>query len=133
MPFEFSIDRENRIISVVGTGVGTLEDALQTARELVAHVTELPGYGILSDSRDLDYRPSIPEITEIARALFDSRALFRARMAIVVERGVRENLARIFAAMGNLAGTEINIFTDESDALEWLQTPARGRRTMLIA
>ena len=133
MPFEFAPDADTRIITVTGTGASTLDEVLQAARRLVSTMEECPGYRILADNRKLEFQPSVAEVTEIARTLFDNRAMFRRSMAVVVNAGPREALARIFAALGHMAGIRVDVFTDVTDAMAWLGKAQGGTTMMLVA
>lgn len=125
MPFELSVDPERRLIMLIGRGRAELRDALDAVERLAACARQYAQYLLLSDSRELDYEPKIPELQEIARAMFARRELVTRRLAIVVKSGVQEQAGRMLAAMSSYVGMRIEVFTDVDNAIFWLNF---GRR-----
>lgn len=122
MPFTIAADPHTRTINVKGSGAGTLDDVLDTVQRVVAEARKHPDYAIIADNRQLDYEPPVTDVVEISRALFEHRHMRERTMAVVVKRGIQEQLGRVFAAMGNYFGMRVDIFTDLDDAIAWLRS-----------
>ncbi|WP_184350634.1 restriction endonuclease [Streptomyces olivoverticillatus] len=92
------------------------------ARQLVLD-WELPGFGIVPETKSVRYMPTADEEKETARPLTQRRALYRDVLAQCVLLALRE----LFAAdgFGALESVALNGFVDEHD-------PATGRRTHIV-
>ena len=126
MPFEVMRDDDARLISSVAEGSSSLAEAIAEAEQLQAIVRECPGYKILLNHRRLEFLPSPSELHLIAGRLFNNQVLFRRSVALVVAPGPQEATARILVALAHMAGVELDIFTDASEAGEWLRSSKRG-------
>jgi hypothetical protein len=127
MPFDFRVDDATHTIVVTGHGVGSMEDTLGAVRGLTAALEENPDYAWMVDARELDYAPPVSDVTAIAQSLFRDRTLFSNRFLLLVKPGIQEQLARIFVALAHYIGIVADVFTDEVEALLWLDRGTRDR------
>jgi hypothetical protein len=121
MSFELSVDTENRILRITGGGTAQLNEVLDAVQSYAALAREHPHFALLSDTRKLDYYPSVLELLEIARAMFSRRELTSRRLAIVVQPGTQEELGRMLASMSGYVGMRVDVFTDIENAVYWLK------------
>jgi hypothetical protein len=121
MPFEFDVDSESRIIKITGTGKGQLSEVLDAVQTVASLAREYGQFALLSDTRNLDYNASVPELLEIAGAMFSRRELTTRRLAIVIQPGLQQQLGQMLAAMSSYVGMRVDVFTDVDNAIYWLK------------
>lgn len=119
MPYRVDIDHSSRTIAVTGFGRGNTADTLQLIADQHDTFRDHPGYNLIYDSSALEIESSAVDMMSIAEALFaPATARFR-KFAIVVPLG-RIQLARIFTALADPYGIDINVFEDLAEARSWL-------------
>ena len=81
---------------------------------------------MLSDTRELEYEASVPDLLEIAGAMFSRREIISRRLAIVVQPGIQQQLGTMLAAMSGYVGMRVDVFNDVDHALFWLNRGQSG-------
>ena len=76
------------------------------------------------DCRDLTRLPPVGELRGVAE-MFRQRVDpgIKVRRAIVVNPGAQYGLGRMFQALLDLAGLELNVFSDPEEAIAWAVEP----------
>lgn len=120
MPYRYTIDREARLVTVVGEGLGGLAETEALMRALSAELTPLPDYRILVDALALDYTPTLAEAQQIRTILHDLRDSYRGRIAVVVEGAVRFGVTRMVSSLVESSGIHMEAFRDLESARAWL-------------
>src|SRR5688500_18072222 len=126
MAFEFTVDVERRIITIVGRGTSGLQEVLEAVQTGAALCREHTQFALLSDTRELEYEASVPDLLEIAGAMFSRREIISRRLAIVVQPGIQQQLGPMPAAMSGNVGMRVDVFNDVGDALFWLSRGQSG-------
>ena len=126
MAFEFTVDVERRIITIVGRGTSGLQEVLEAVQTGAALCREHTQFALLSDTRELEYEASVPDLLEIAGAMFSRREIISRRLAIVVQPGIQQQLGTMLAAMSGYVGMRVDVFNDVDDALFWLNRGQSG-------
>lgn len=120
MPLSFTVDPSLDIVVVVGTGVVTFEESMQTIRAVAAE-TASHQCGSLGDVREMDYYPSITELKTIAFEFVRLRAAFRCGVAFVVSNEKHFGLGSLLSALVDSAGVRIAVFREVADAEDWIR------------
>lgn len=119
MPADYTIDRERRRVLSSGTGIYTMEDALDHMGRLVKDPDFDPSFTQL-----LDFR-GITEIALTHEQIFDlaTRSVFApdAKRAFVTASPVQYGLVRMFQTYRSAKGERgIQVFKDLETAVRWL-------------
>jgi ferric-dicitrate binding protein FerR (iron transport regulator) len=120
MSASYEIDLDRRLVIAVFSGDASVADAEEIMRQLYADPRHSFALNRVYDCRETTRLPSISELRALAD-LFRRRAdsKVRTRRAIVVPRGAAYGLGRMLQALLDLAGFELNIFTDLEEAVAW--------------
>ena len=119
MPFEWTIDKERKLIMLMGRGRGDFEEGAATMRALARDPDYDPSYPVLADMRESEYTPSFDETRKFVEVMREL-GLYRGRLALVVSTGLQFGTARQLSAFGESQGREIEVFTGVRNALRWL-------------
>jgi hypothetical protein len=119
LPYHVQIEDSTRTIVITGTGHGTTADTLDLIAGLRPTLREYRGFNLLYDSSAMDIASNPNDMMRVATALFEESETAFGRIAVVVPE-VREELARIFAALAHPHGVSANVFTHVADARRWL-------------
>lgn len=120
MSASYEIDLDRRLVTAVFSGDASIADAEEIMRRLYADPAHSFALNRVYDCRHLTRLPALSELRALAD-LFRRRvdATVRARRAIVVPPGAAYGLGRMLQALLDLAGLELNIFTDLDEAVAW--------------
>jgi hypothetical protein len=119
LPYRVDIEEATRTIVITGSGQATTADTLQLIAGMRDTFREHRGFNLLYDSSAMDITSSANDMLRVATALFEESETAFGRIAIVVPE-VREELARIFAALAHPHGVSTNVFQHPADARRWL-------------
>src|SRR5262245_26341618 len=99
MPYRYTIDREARLVTVVGDGLGGLAETESLLRAVSADIAHHSEFDALVDARALDYTPTLAEAQQIRTILHDLRDSYRGRIAVVVDGAVRFGVTRMVSSL----------------------------------
>lgn len=122
MPLTFDVQSNPSLVTVSGSGVGTLEEAVKLIRDIAGAVAELERFQVLVDVRELHYQPELDEARQVATELRTQAAYRRARIAIVCADLAQIGLARFIAAIAGQDGVILESFRDLGPAEDWLNS-----------
>jgi hypothetical protein len=122
LPYQVQIEDATRTIVITGSGQGTTADTLDLIARMRQTFREHRGFNLLYDSSAMNIASSPNDMMRVATALFEESETAFGRIAIVVPE-VREELARIFAALAHPHGVSANVFQHVADARRWLGIP----------
>lgn len=126
MAYAYEIDADRRLVVAVFTGDANLADAEAIMTRLHADPRHSFEFSRVYDCRGLTRLPPLGELRGVAdlfRRRVDPAA--GARRAIVVRSGATYGLARMLQALLDIAGLELNVFTDADEAIAWATAPFR--------
>lgn len=124
MPFRFSIDPSERLISFWGEGCATNEELVAAAAKMFGDPMFNPEFSFLADLTEVtDNRLSSGVVGQIAKS---SRFTSSSRRAYVVrEHSAERELFRVLEFNVSLFKSGVpRVFPDRSSALQWLRSPA---------
>jgi hypothetical protein len=119
LPYQVEIEVDARTIVITGSGQATTADTLELIAGMRHTFREHRGFNLLYDSSAMDIASNANDMMRVATALFEESETAFGRIAIVVPE-VREELARIFAALAHPHGVSANVFQHTADARRWL-------------
>src|SRR5919112_1768665 len=127
MPYAYEIDVERRLVVAVFSGDATLADADGIMTALHADPRHSFRFNRVYDCRAVTRLPPLSELRGVAE-LFRRRVdrTVRPRRAIIVRPGAAYGLGRMLQALLDLAGLELNIFTDFDEAIAWATSDVRS-------
>lgn len=128
MPFEWQIDREAGIVSIVACGHITPEEALATFDAIIADPEFRPGTHVLSDHRKLE---TVVDAAFIRAFLFKVQQagplLQGSRVAFVESEGVRYGMARMTSILSEASPVALRAFVDMDQARRWVMKGAESK------
>ena len=132
MPYAYDIDVDRRLVIVTFSPDANLADVEAIMGELYADPRHSFALDRVYDCRAVTRLPPLTELRAVAE-LFRRRIdpAVRARRAIVVPPGAAYGLGRMLQALLDLAGIELNIFTELDDAVNWAASTA-GRASTRV-
>jgi hypothetical protein len=120
MSSSYEIDLDRRLVIAVFSDDASIKDAEEVMARLYADPRHSFALNRIYDCRGLTRLPPLSElrgVTELLRRKLDPGV--RSRRAIVVRPGAAYGLGRMLQALLDLAGLELNIFTDLDEAVTW--------------
>jgi len=128
MPYAYDIDADRRLVIITLSPDANLADVEAIMAELYADPRHSFALNRVYDCRAVTRLPPLTELRAVAE-LFRRRIdpAVHARRAIVVPPGAAYGLGRMLQALLDLAGLELNIFTELDDAIGWAASNAAGR------
>ena len=127
MPVSIHVEADSGV--AIGTCSGIL--GLADAKDGASKLWENPawnGLAVVWDFRHGQLDTSSPEIVTLAKFIIErQRSPAPARVAFVVARDVDYGQARIFEVFREQPSTELHVFRDFDDALDWARAAARPK------
>src|SRR5215211_4464848 len=120
MNFAYRIEPDRKRVIVTPVGVPDFPSSLEAITAVAADPAFGLDFGVLCDFRELQYSPSVSELTDVGRFLSMPSIFKGHKVAIVVSSGSQLALGRILAAVANAWGTHLSIFTRVDEAELWL-------------
>ena len=125
MSASYEIDLDRRLVIAVFCDDASIADAQAIMTRLYADPRHSFALNRVYDCRGLSRLPALAELRSVAELLRRRvDASVRARRAIVVRPGASYGLGRMLQALLDLAGLELNIFTDIDEAVTWATSGA---------
>lgn len=120
MPYEIRFEPWAARVRVLGSGTSHYEETEKAIRGLVADPRYLGGFGVIVDTRALDYIPSLEEAKRYAELFRDLKSAFAGGIAVVVEGTARYGVAQMIATLLENRGVGMAAFKDPTAAEAWL-------------
>ena len=128
MPYTYDIDVDRRLVIATLSPDANIADVEGIMAELYVDPRHSFAFARVYDCRAVTRLPPLTEVRAVAE-LFRRRIdpAVRARRAIVVPTGAAYGLGRMLQALLDLAGLELNLFTELDDAVDWATSNPAGR------
>jgi len=120
MPYQIHFEPWAERVRVLGSGRSHYEETEEAIRGLATDPRHLPGYGVLVDTRGLDYVPSLEEARRYAELFKELKSAFAGGIAVVVEGTARYGVAQMIATLLELRGVKMAAFREIAAAEAWL-------------
>ena len=120
MPFGHTIDPHGRMVIVRGTGEGSREEAIDSARRLLDEPSVGLDYSLMFVVDETTLDPEPEEIPRIVWLLQILRCCFKSRFAIVTSHPGRVTTAILVADGADDGSGNVEAFTSEREATVWL-------------
>ena len=117
MHLRLRFDEDRRVAAVFKTGAYHPDHTRAALRALDADPRLGPGWGVLFDLRGETVLPDDAELARLAEVSEAGRP-----QALVVAGPVQDRAARRYAALAELRGLRVGVFTDPDEALRWLDS-----------
>ena len=122
MGYEWTIDSDKKLVSLVGSGRVDFDSSMETMRGIAADKSYRPEFDTLVDLRQMEYKASLGDIHEFSE-MIAKLGIYKGRMAIVVTSSDHFGAARQLSAFSEGHGREFEVFTGMRSALRWLGLP----------
>jgi hypothetical protein len=122
MPIEYTIEPSTDLVVVTTRGNVSMADRYELTDRVALDEELPPNVNALIDVRGESHRPTEAEIRWIVILLEEIRKNYARRVAFLTLPGDRD-FAIISAFAGDIVGG-VRAFDSESDAREWLMSPA---------
>jgi hypothetical protein len=120
MNFEYRIEPDRKLAIVTPVGLPDFSSSLDAIMAVASDPAFGPDFGVLCDFRELQYSPSISELSDVGRFLGMPGVFKGHKIAIVVSSTSQLALGRLLAAVANAWGTHLSVFTRIHEAELWL-------------
>ena len=120
MPITYTIDREQRRINAVATGIIQADDLHDLVRSLLADPGLVPGLRGLYNSSYAEPDITIMQLAEIAGEVRQLLNRGLGRIAIVAQSVTTYRVAKTFTVLARAIGIDVDIFTGLDEAETWL-------------
>ena len=124
MAITYRIDKTAKLIRARVFGKISLDEFRTTLREMVEDPDFDPSFGRLWDIREARSTLSGEEVRGIAEVV--RKFVGGRRSAVVTRTDVGYGLARMYSALVEEAGIDVQAFRDMDEAMMWLQAPTQG-------
>jgi hypothetical protein len=120
MNFEYRIESDRKMAIVIPTGVPDLSSSLDAIRAVAFDPAFGPDFSVLCDFREIQYTPSVSELTDVGRFLAMPGIFKGHKIAMVVSSNAHLALARLLIAVANAWGIHMSVFTHVDEGENWL-------------
>ena len=120
MPYQFLFEPWAERVRVLGSGRSDYQETETAIRGLAADPRYVRGYGMIVDTRGLDYVPSLEEAKRYAELFRELKLAFAGGIAVVVEGTARYGVAQMIATLLEIRGIKMAAFRDMVAAEAWL-------------
>lgn len=123
MPFEHTIEEQNRLLVIHGTGAGSFAEAEDSVRRAIMAAAEgkiPPGYGILINVDETALMPTTDEAIRIAQLIALLQSCLRRPIAIVAATEGKVAPARLIVMYLSGLSTAVQAFNSAGEARAWL-------------
>jgi hypothetical protein len=121
MPITYTIDREDRRIHAVATGIIRAEDLHGLVRSLLADPGFVPGLRGLYNSSLAEPDITILQLAEVAGEVRQLLNRGLGRVAIVAVSQTTYRVAKTFTVLARAIGIDVDLFTELDEAEAWLK------------
>jgi hypothetical protein len=120
MPFRYQVSKENRTITIIGSGVGTMQERSDCVDAILHDEKCCPGYSILIDVSCVVNSPTADEARAIVELLNKLQSRYESRTAIFNTCAGNVTISCIIALLAAQDPGRIRAFMSDKDAREWL-------------
>lgn len=120
MPYRILLEPWAERARVLGMGHSHYEETETEIRGLAGDARFRPGWGVLVDTRELDYVPSLEDARRFAELFRELKEHFTGCIAVVVEGTARFGVAQMLAMLLENRGVQMGAFKDAQAAESWL-------------
>ncbi|MCI0656908.1 MAG: hypothetical protein L0170_07540 [Acidobacteria bacterium] len=120
MPYQIQFEPWAERVRVLGSGPSHYEETAEAIRGLAADPRYLRGYGMIVDTRNLDYVPSLEDARRLAELFRGLKSTVEGGIAVVVEGTARYGVAQMIATLLENRGVTMAAFRDPASAEAWL-------------
>jgi hypothetical protein len=120
MPYQIQFEPWAERVRVLGSGQSHYEETAEAIRGLTADPRYLHGYGVIVDTRDLAYVPTLEDAKRYAELFRGLKSSFQGGIAVVVEGTARYGVAQMIATLLENRGVTMAAFRDSAAAEAWL-------------
>ena len=128
MTVSYQIDNQHQRVDLVAKGPIDFESMHSQMNKLMRDDSYHPNYSILADFSDARYVPSFREIRQFGKLFREVSNSFRGKVAFLVHDQTQLNAGRFASAIARSLDFEMNVFSERSDALGWMEN--RQENTM---
>lgn len=121
MPITYTIDREERRINAVATGIITADDLHGLVRSLLADPGFVPGLRGLYNSSLAEPDITVLQLAEVAGEVRQLLNRGLGRVAIVAVSQTTYRVAKTFTVLARAIGVDVDVFTELEPAEAWLK------------
>src|ERR671923_1792553 len=118
--FDYRIETDRKMAIVTPSGVPDFPSSIDAIRAVASDLAFGPDFGVLCDFREIQYTPSVSELSDVGRFLGMPGVFKDHKIAMVVSSNAHLALARILATVANAWGTQMSVFTGIAEAEGWL-------------
>lgn len=119
MPITVSFEEPSRFI-LEGTGRITGAESVRALQEVLHDPRFRPGATLLSITHDVTGAPPTDELRDVVVAAAALKRGGMSALVIVTAPGFVYGVARMFASLADLAGVQVEVFQDVTEARERL-------------
>ncbi len=120
MPFDYAIDRENRLLAITGSGHASMEDRYDLVQRVMNDASLDGSYQVLINVCDVSNSPSAGDIGSIASLIERLQSRFRGRVAILNTGVGHVTVTHLIALVAEYGNDNVRAFMFEKEAREWL-------------
>ncbi len=124
MAITYRIDKTAKLIRARVFGEISFDDFRTTLREMLEDPDFDPSFGRLWDIREARLILSGDDVRGLAQVV--RKFVGGRRSAVVAQSDLAYGLARMYSALVEEAGIDVQAFRDMDEAMTWLQEPAQG-------
>jgi hypothetical protein len=121
MPITYTIDRDQRRIDAVATGIIRADDLHGLVRSLLADQGFVPGLRGLYNSSLAEPDITILQLAEVAGEVRQLLNRGLGRIAIVAVSQTTYRVAKTFTVLARAIGIDVDVFTELAEAEAWLK------------
>ena len=121
MPITYTIDRDQRRIDAVATGIIRADDLHGLVRSLLADQGFVPGLRGLYNSSLAEPDITILQLAEVAGEVRQLLNRGLGRVAIVAVSQTTYRVAKTFTVLARAIGIDVDVFTELAEAEAWLK------------
>lgn len=118
--FDYRIEPDRKMAIVTPAGVPDFPSSIDAIRAVASDPAFGPDFGVLCDFREIQYTPSVSELSDVGRFLAMPGVFKDHKIAMVVSSNAHLALARLLATVANVWGAQISVFTRITEAEGWL-------------
>ena len=120
MPFDYAIDRENRLLTITGSGHASMDDRYDLVQRVMNDQSIDGSYQVLIDVCGVSNSPSAGDIGSVASLIERLQSKFRGRVAILNTGVGHVTVTNLIALVADYGDDNVRAFLSGNEAREWL-------------
>jgi hypothetical protein len=120
MPFRYQVSKENRTITIIGSGVGTMQERSDCVDAILHDENCCPGYSILIDVSCVVNAPTADEARAIVGLLNMLQSRYESRTAIFNTCAGNVTISCLISLLAAERLGRMKAFLTEGEARLWL-------------